>query len=181
MQHALSPQVKFIIFAVALLLLAPFFIFFVPLIYSETVYINMDHLELLIPLRNFVLVGVGFACLIVLLLLFAWKRQRMTYMLGVILVVGAIFAFSQSQRSYIAIQDDGIEMTMYGDVKNYYWQDMSEMVYDVFEQDVNRYTFIMQDGQSVELAENGQLEALHGTLLSIARKHNINYIDNYYE
>ena len=181
MQHALSPQVKFIIFAVALLLLAPFFTFFIPLIYSETIYINMDHLELLIPLQNFVLVGVGFACLIVLLLLFAWKRQRMTYMLGVILVVGAIFAFSQSQRSYIAIQDDGIEMTMYGDVKNYYWQDMSEMVYDVFEQDANRYTFTMQDGQSVELAENGQLEALRGTLLSIARKHNINYIENYHE
>ena len=181
MQHALSPQVKFIVFAVALLLLAPFFIFFVPLIYSETIYINIDHLELLIPLRNFVLIGVGFACLIVMLLLFAWKRQRMTYMLGIILVVGAVFAFSQSQRSYIAIQDDGIEMNMYGDLKNYHWQDMNEMMYEVFEADANRYTFKMKDGESVELAENGQLEALRGTLLSIARKHNINYVENYHE
>ena len=181
MLQAISPQVMFIVFAVALALLAPFFIFFVPLIYSETIYISIDHLELLIPMRNFVLVGVGFACLIVLLLLFAWKRQRITYMLGIILVVGAIFAFSQSQRSYIAIQDDGIEMNTYGDVQNYYWQDMNEMVYDVFEQDANRYTFTMKDGQSVELAENGQLEALRGTLLSIARKHNINYIENYHE
>lgn len=181
MQHAISPQVKFIVFAVALLLLAPFFMFFVPLIYSETIYINVDHLELLIPMRNFVLIGVGFACLIVMLLLFAWKRQRITYMLAVILVVGAIFAFSQSQRSYIAIQDEGIEMNMYGDVENYYWQDMNEMVYDVFEEDANRYTFIMKDGRSIEFAENGQLEALRGTLLSIARKHNINYIDNFHE
>ena len=181
MQHALSPQVKFIVFAVALLLLAPFFIFFVPLIYSETIYINIDHLELLIPLRNFVLIGVGFSCLIVMLLLFAWKRQLITYMLGIILVVGAVFAFSQSQRSYIAIQDDGIEMNMYGDMKNYHWQDMNEIVYDVFEEDANRYTFTMKDGQSIELAENGQLEALRGTLLSIARKHNIKSIENFHE
>ena len=55
------------------------------------------------------------------------------------------------------------------------------MVYDVFEQDANRYTFVMADGKTIELAENGQLEALHGTLLSIARKHNINYIENYHE
>ncbi|MGM9944902.1 MAG: hypothetical protein ACI33M_08165 [Lysinibacillus sp.] len=181
MQHATSPQVKFIVFAVALLLLAPFFMFFVPLIYSETVYININHLELIIPMRNFVLIGVGFACLIVMLLLFAWKRQRMTYMLGIILIVGAVFAFSQSQRSYIAIQDDGIEMNMYGDVKNYHWQDMTEMVYDVFEEDTNRYTFIMEDGESIELAENGQLEALRGTILSIARKYNINQIENFHE
>ena len=181
MQHALSPQVKFIVFAVALLLLAPFFMFFVPLIYSETIYINIDHLELLIPLQNFVLIGVGFACLIVMLLLFAWKRQLITYMLGIILVVAAVFAFSQSQRSYIAIQDDGIEMNTYGDVKNYYWQDMNEMVYNVFEEDTNRYTFTMKNGESIELAENGQIEALRGTLLSLARKHNINYIENYHE
>ena len=181
MQHATSPQVKFIVFAIALTLLTPLFVFFVPLIYSETIYINIDHLALLIPLRNFVLIGVGFACLIVMLLLFAWKRQRMTYMLGILLVVGAVFVFSQSQRSYIAIQDDGIEMNMYGDSKNYYWQDMNEMVYDVFEADANRYTFTMKDGQSIELAENGQIEALRGTLLSIARKHNINYIENYHE
>ena len=181
MQHAISPQVKFIVFAIALTLLTPLFVFFVPLIYSETIYINIDHLELLIPMRNFVLVGVGFACLIVLLLLFAWKRKSTTYILGVILVVGAVFAFSQSQRSYIAIQDTGIEMKMYGDVKNYYWQDMSELVYNVFEQDVNRYTFIMADGKTIELAETGQLEALRGTLLSLARKHNITYIENYHE
>ena len=176
MLHAISPQVKFIVFAVALTLLTPLFIFFVPLIYSETIYINIDHLELLIPSQNFVLIGVGFACLIVMLLLFAWKRQGITYMLGLILIVGAIFAFSQSQRSYIAIQDDGIEMNTYGDVNNYYWQDMNEIVYDVFQQDANRYTFTMENGQSIELAENSQLEALRGTLLSIARKHNINYI-----
>ena len=72
-------------------------------------------------------------------------------------------------------------MKMYGDLKNYHWQDMNEMVYDVFEEDTNRYTFTMKDGESVELAENGQLEALRGTLLSIARKHNINYVENYHE
>ena len=181
MQHATSPQVKFIVFAIALTLLTPLFVFFVPLIYSETIYINIDHLALLIPMRNFLLVGVGFACLIVLLLLFSWQRKSTTYILGVILVVGAIFAFSQSQRSYIAIQDSGIEMKMYGDVKNYYWQDMSELVYEVFEQDTNRYTFVMADGKAIELAENGQVAALRGTLLSIARKHNINYIENYHE
>ena len=181
MLHTISPQVKYIVFAVALTLLTPLFVFFVPLIYSETIYINIDHLELLIPKRNFVLVGVGFACLIILLLLFSWKRKSATYILGVILVVGAILAFSQSQRSYIAIQDSGIEMKMYGDVKNYYWQDMSELMYDVFEQDVNRYTFVMADGKTIELAENGQLEALRGTLLAITRKHNINYIENYHE
>lgn len=181
MLQAISPQVKFIVFAVALALLAPFFIFFVPLIYSETIYISIDHIELLIPMRNFVLVGVGFACLIVLLLLFAWKRKSATYILGVILVVGAVFAFSQSQRSYIAIQDTGIEMKMYGDLKNYYWQDMSELVYDVYEVEANRYTFVMEDGKTIELDENGQLEALRGTFLSIARKHNINYIENYHE
>ena len=181
MQHAISPQVKFIVFAVALLLLAPFFMFFVPLIYSETIYINIDHLELLIPLRNFVLIGVGFACLIVMLLLFAWKRNSATYILGAILVVGAVFAFSQSQQSYIAIQDTGIEMKMYGDLKNYYWQDMSELVYDVSEEEANRYTFVMADGKTIELAENGQLEALRGTLLWIARQHNIKYIENFHE
>ena len=115
MQHAISPQVKFVVFAVALFLLAPLCIFFVPLFYSETIYINIDHIELLIPLRNFVLIGVGFACLIVMLLLFAWKRQRLTYMLAILLVAGAVFVFGQSQRSYIAIQDVGIEMKMYGD------------------------------------------------------------------
>lgn len=151
MQHAISPQVKCIVFALALLLLAPFFIFFVPLIYSETIYININYLELLIPLQNFVLIGVGFGCLIVMLLLFAWKRQRMTYILGVILVVGAVFAFSQSQRSYIAIQEDGIEMKKYGDVKNYHWQHMNEMVYDVFEENANRYTFVMADGKRLNL------------------------------
>ncbi|WP_431029578.1 hypothetical protein [Lysinibacillus sp. LZ02] len=181
MNRGTSPQIKMIVFAIALLLITPLFVFFVPLFYSQTVYIHVDHIALLIPMRNFVLVGVGFACLIVMLLLLAWKRQLATYMLGGLLVVGAIIAFLQSQTSYIVIQESGIETKMYSDVKNYYWEEMTDIVYDVYATDANTYTFTMNDGETVEIVENGQLQQIRGTFLSIARQYNINYIENHHD
>ena len=179
-----SPRAKFILFALLVLIIAPFVIFLVPLAYFETVYVHVDTWQILIPKQNFILLGVGFLCLILMLLLFAWKRQVITYVLGAVLLIGAVIVFFQSQRNYIAFQDSGVEMLVYGNVENYYWEDMKDITYVAYEpheNQANYYIFQMENGESFEVTENKQLGEKKGIILQIARNHNIKFIENYQE
>ena len=179
-----SPRTKFILFALLVLIIAPFVIFLVPLGYFETVYVHVDSWQILIPKQNFILLGAGFLCLILILLLLAWKRQVITYVLGAVLLIGAVIVFFQSQRNYIAFQDSGVEMLVYGNVENYYWEDMKDITYvayDPLENEANYYIFRMENGESFEVTENKQLAEKKGTILQIARNHNIKFIENYHD
>lgn len=176
-----SLQVKLLVFALALTILTPFFAFFVPLAYFETVYVHIESWLMMIPMRNFILLGVGCFGFIIILVLFAWKRQIITYILGAVLLVGSIFIVFQSQRNYISFQESGIEMLSYGNVKNYRWKDMKNIVYEVYYNDVSYYIFQMGNGHSFEITENGQLMQVRGKLLSTIREHEIPYTENYHE
>ena len=119
-----------------------------------------------------------------MLLLFAWKRQVITYVLGAVLLIGAVIVFFQSQRNYIAFQDSGVEMLVYGNVENYYWEDMKDITYvayDPLENEANYYIFRMENGESFEVTENKQLAEKKGTILQIARKYDIKFIENYHD
>lgn len=175
----ISIQVKFIVFALALAILSPFFIFFIPLAYFETIYIHIESWLMLIPMRNFILLGLGFLGLVIILVLLAWKRRRVTYVLGAVLLLCSLFLFFQSQRNYIAFQDSGIEMLVYGNAENYYWEDMKSIVYESSYHDGSYYTFHMKDGYAFDIAENGQLKDARGRLLAALRKYEIPYTDNY--
>ncbi|MGM9949486.1 MAG: hypothetical protein ACI33P_05140 [Lysinibacillus sp.] len=179
-----SPRTKFILFALLVLIMAPFVIFLVPLAYFETVYVQVESWQMLIPKQNFILLGAGFLCLIIILLLLAWKRRAITYILGAVLLVGAVLIFFQSQRNYIAFQDSGIEMLVYGNVKHYYWEDMKDITYEVYEpydDEVNYYIFRMEDGESFEVVENAQLAEKKGKILQIIREYDIKFIENYHD
>ena len=179
-----SPRTKFILFALLLLIIAPFAVFLVPLAYFETVYVQIDSWQMLIPRQNFILLGAGFLCLILILLLFAWKRRVVTYVLGAILLAGAVLIFVQSQRSYIAFQESGVEMLAYGDIKHYYWADMKDITYEAYEphhDQASYYLFRMENGESFKVTENGQLAEKKGKMLAIIREHDIKFIENYHD
>ena len=179
-----SPRTKFVLFALLVLIIAPFVIFLVPLAYFETVYVHVDSWQILIPKQNFILLGAGFLCLILILLLFAWKRRGVTYGLGAILLAGAVFVFFQSQRSYIAFQESGVEMLVYGNVKQYYWEDMKDVTYEEYaplENEANYYIFRMENGESFKVTENGQLAEKKGKMLQTFRQYDIKLIENYHE
>lgn len=177
----ISVQVKLIVFALALTILTPFFSFFIPLAYFETIYIHIESWLMLIPMRNFVLLGIGFSGLVVVLMLLAWKRSRYTYVLGTVLLLCTLLIIFQSQRNYIAFQESGIEMLVYGHVKNYYWEDMKSIVYESDDKDGSYYIFHMRDGRAFDIAENGQLKEARGKLLATIRQYGVSYKENYHE
>lgn len=151
-----SPRVLFVVFALAVILLSPIIVAFLPLVVVETMHFSRENIVLLTPRRNFTLLAGAIAFFIAFLLLFTWRRTIYTYVLAVFLLSGSVSMLYYSMLSYTAIQDSGIVLKEYHNVRNYSWRDIEEVLYEYELSSPGVYTFTTTLGETIQMQENGQ-------------------------
>lgn len=167
------PSLVFFMLALAVLIVAPLVILILPLMAVETLYFNKNNIVLITPKENFILLTLAFVGVISALLLLAWKRKTTTYVIVVILLILSGVAAVQSPKSYIAIDEEGVQVQKYNQLAVYKWSDMTDILYEFSETDAAYYTFTLSNGENVKIVENGQMISKRGSILSLARKHDI--------
>jgi hypothetical protein len=178
MLNQTSPRVLFVVFSLAVLILSPVIIAFLPIGVVETMYHDSDNILLLIPLRNFILVTSAMASVIVMLLLLAWKRRIFTYALAALLVIASGVMVYYSTLSYTAIQNGGLVFKEYHTVKEYAWSDIAEIVYEYDTNSPGVYTFTTTKGETLQIQKNGQFgPAEQSAIYQAAMRQGISFIE----
>ncbi len=152
-----SPRVFFIVFTIAVLILSPFIIAFVPIGVVETLYFDRENIVLLIPRVNFCLMGGTMALILAILLLLAWKRHISTYIIAFLLLAGSGTMAYYSSLSYTAIQESGLVLKKYHTVHDYPWSSIVEVVYEYEPDSAGTYNFTTAGGETITIEETAQI------------------------
>lgn len=152
--HDISASAKFVLLAIATIIIGSLVVLFVPLIYSETVYFNEDVIMWTIPMKNFWLLAFALIVLVMMWLLLAWRRNRWTYIMsGVLLIIVFVMGYA-SFLSVTFIRETGIEQRDVFTTHEYKWEDIEKvtLTYNTKNEDV--YTFTPKNGEPFTLAQN---------------------------
>ncbi|WP_010288586.1 hypothetical protein [Kurthia massiliensis] len=152
----ISTEARFVLSAIALLIIGMLVTMFAPFIYSETKYFSEDAIVWIIPMTNFWLLGLAFIIVIVMLLLLAWRRNMWTYMMSVLLIGAALFVGYLSFLSVTFIRETGIEQRDVLTTHAYTWQEIDHVVLTYDERNQEMYTFTPKKGEPFTLAQNAK-------------------------
>lgn len=152
----ISIPARFVLLAVATLIIGSLAVLFVPLIYSETKYFSENVIVWTIPMKNFWLLGLGFVVLIVMWLLLAWRRNRWTYIFSALLFIAALGIGYASFLSVTFIRDTGIEQRDVFQKHIYQWEDIERVTLTYNEANEEVYTFIPKSGATFTLDQNSK-------------------------
>lgn len=154
--RGMSVEARLILGIIALFIIGMLVTIFAPFIYSETKYFSEEAINLIIPRTNFWLFGLAFIILIVMFLLLAWRRNRWTYMMSVLLMGVALFVGYLSFLSVTLIHETGIEQRDVFTTHAYTWQEIDHVVLTYDERNQEMYTFTPKNGESFTLAQNAK-------------------------
>ena len=174
MNNKTRPSLKLFVFGFALLLLSPLVLLIGPLMYVESVYFDRNYFLLITPKQNFVLLGIALGLIIGSLFLLAWKRRVVTYVIVGFCIIASGITGALSFKSYTAMDEQGIIFQQYGDQQTYHWGEIAMIVYEIATpSEAGNYRFTMNDGEQIEIKENGKMERLKGKIYSFARSYSI--------
>lgn len=176
MLHSISIRGRFLITAMLFALIADFLCIFIPMLYSVTVYYDRETVVWFIPPKNFWLLGLAFGAVFFNLLMLAFKRNYITYILTAIIIVASICIGYLSFLSVTIINNEHIYIKDLFDEETYLWSEMNEVVlyYDE-EENYEEYVFSLSDGSQITMWNNPKLKVGAPALYSIFQKYNIPY------
>ena len=178
MLHSISTRGRFIIAAMLVCLVGGFLAIFIPIIYSETVYFNHNREAIIwyIPSKNFWLLTLSVAIIVLILILLAFKRNVITYIASAIMVAASIFIGYTSFLSVTIIDEEHLYIKGVFEETTILWSEMNEVVlYYEKETGFEEYAFILNDGSQIILWNNPHLKAEAPALYSIFQTYDIAY------
>jgi thiol:disulfide interchange protein len=152
--HDISASARFVLLAVATIIIGSLVVLFAPLIYSETVYFNEDVIMWTIPMKNFWLLGLALIVLVMMWLLLAWRRNRWTYVASVVLFIATCVLGYASFLSVTFIREAGIEQRDVFKTHVYQWEDIEKVTLTYNEKAEDVYTFTPKNGEPFTLEQN---------------------------
>ncbi|MBD3107561.1 hypothetical protein IEO70_04210 [Bacillus sp. AGMB 02131] len=128
MLHSISTRGRFIIAAMLVGLVGGFLAIFIPIIYSETVYFNREAIIWYIPSKNFWLLALSVAIIVLILILLAFKRNVITYIASAIMVAASIFIGYTSFLSVTIIDEEYLYIKDVFEETTFLWSEINEVV-----------------------------------------------------
>ena len=175
--HGPSTRGKLLIAALALTLVGGFVCMFFPLFFAQTFYYSRETILVLIPAKNFVLLAIAVVCIVAMLVLLAFIRNKWTYSASAIFVATALFSGYASAMSITLIEQGGITMHNVFDERHYAWDDMTHVTYYYTAHiDEGKYVFMLQNGDELEIVETPLFDDhKKGLLRELFKEHDIVY------
>lgn len=173
-----SPRLIFFVIVIALLLLSPIVVLFFPIAVVETLYFHRENIVLLTPKINFLLILIAILMIIFGLVILAFKRSVVTYILTILLLIGSLGSVYFSTLSYTAIQKTQIIIKEYHTTTIYKWEDIEKVIYEYEIGTFGTYYFITDNNKEFFIKENGQfgLDAKRAIYKS-ANENGVNFLE----
>lgn len=137
-------------------MLTPIVVLIFPIAMVETLYFHRDNIVLITPLINFQLILLAILMIIFGLLILAFKRSVVPYIITTLLLIGSVVTVYFSTLSYTAIQKAQIIIKEYNTTKIYKWEDIQKVIYEYEKGTVGTYYFITDNNKEFSIKENGQ-------------------------
>ncbi|MFS0784663.1 hypothetical protein [Bacillus sp. 1P06AnD] len=158
-------------------LLCPFIIMLAPHIVAETLHSNQNLWIVQAPSVNYYLYAIGFLLLIAsCLLLYFMDARKNAILPSVICTLLSVIPFYIAAQSYKSLSEESISFRNAYSLsdRNYTWDQVKSITHYVGnEGDSSEFTFLFQDGQSMELSENGYTDQILGQFYSLCRTYNL--------
>ncbi|MEO4053331.1 hypothetical protein [Solibacillus sp. CAU 1738] len=180
MNNDKRPSLKFFAAAMVGVMVAPLIMLLGPPIMVETMYFDKDHIVLMTPWSNFILLALALVLIIINLFLLAWKRNKIMYILTGFLIVASVICAIQSTKNYTSIHDTGVILVHYGKEQHYDWNDFEQIIYfyDSSYGGLGQYEFTLKTGEKFKIEETGQfINEVRNLIYRIVRENNIVYLE----
>lgn len=151
-----SPRLIIFVIVTSLLLLSPIVVLFFPIAMVETLYFHRENIVLLTPKINFQLIFIAILMTIFGLVILAFKRSVIPYILTILLLIGSLVTVYFSTLSYTAIQKTQIIIKEYHTSTIYEWEDIQKVIYEYEIGTVGTYYFTTDNNKEFFIKENGQ-------------------------
>lgn len=169
----------YVIFAIAIALIAPLVVLFTPYIMTITLYDNVDKI-VFVPLpSSLTIYAFAFAAVVAgLIAMYFSKKQILKIGLGVIAIIAFVLLFISGTRHYIYIDTSGIESAHWlKGKKQYAWNEIVQL--DYTKKTINRVhedelTFVFQDQSTITLPVAGLVTgSIASQIVERAKKSNV--------
>ncbi|MEI4770996.1 hypothetical protein WAX74_15340 [Psychrobacillus sp. FJAT-51614] len=151
-----SPRAILFIILILIIIIAPLFVLIFPLFSVETFHFERGEIVLISSGKNFYIVAIAFITLIIGVLTLIIKRNMITYILSglfcltfLVLMYASTISYTLIHKEYIVIQDITVS-------SKYYWEEISDVVYEYEVGSFGTYYFRTKEGDEFSIKENGQ-------------------------
>lgn len=149
-----SPRLFFSMTAITMLIISPFFAIFIPIILIETFFKDPTRLFIYPFITSAKIIVFAFILFAGACLLLFWKREKVTFLLSTLIVLGGIFILYSTSQMYTVIDSEQIVVKNIWSEKSVEWADINEVVLEYVSGDLGDYVFKMTDGQEFIIKEN---------------------------
>ena len=149
-----SPRLFFSMAAITMLIISPFFAIFMPIILIETFFKDPTKLFIYPFVTSAKIIVFAFVLFAGACLLLFWKREKVTFLLSTLIVLGGVFTLYSTSQMYTVIDSEEIVVKNIWSEKSVEWADINEVVFEYVTGDLGDYVFKMADGQDFIIQEN---------------------------
>lgn len=182
MLHEKSPRAIFMVWAIVVVLLAPLFILFMPLVITQTFFYDPEQIVVLAPAKNHGLITWSFGLVFAILVMLALKRNKWTYLMTGVLTLASVATFALSTLSYVAIHPEHITIQNYTEKNRYDMDEFTKVIYEYGVSERGRYQFITKTGEAVYIEDSPQLEfEKRSKIYRTALAHDLEFVERPYE
>ena len=152
------------VFALLLLIIAPFVIMLTPMIVAVTISDTPDKIVFIPKGTSMMMYGVAFAVVIVVLcVMYLSKSKLFNIVTGVMAVAGFFLFFSLGVQNYVYLHEDFIKNNpIWGSRVEYQWTDLAKVTHELYDEEIDReekYIFEFDDGYTFEFIGSGIVDA----------------------
>lgn len=149
-----SPRLFFSMAAIAMLIISPFFAIFLPIFLIEAFFKDPEKLFIYPFLTSAKVIILAFVLFAGACMLLFWKREKFTFLVSPLIVLGGVFALYSTSQMYTVIDSEQIFVKNIWSEKSMDWVNINEVALEYVEGDLGDYVFKTADGQQLKLQEN---------------------------
>ncbi len=155
---------KYWVFALLLLIIAPFVIILTPMFVTVTISDTPDKVVFIPKGTSMVMYGFAFAVVIVVLVAMYFSKSKLRNIItGIMAVIGFFIFFALGVQNYVYLHEDFIKNNpIWGLRVEYQWDELAKVTHEIYDEETDRdekYIFEFEDGYTFEFLGSGIVDA----------------------
>lgn len=162
--NSIERKSEYWVFALLLLIIAPFVIMLTPMIVAVTISDTPDKIVFIPKGTSMMMYGLSFAVVIVVLCAMYFSKSKLfNIVTGVMALAGFCIFFSLGVQNYVYLHEDFIKNNpIWGQKVEYQWDDLAKVTLEIYDEETDRdekYIFEFDDGYTFEFIGSGIVDA----------------------
>jgi hypothetical protein len=167
----------FMAIGIGILLISPILLLLIPSFIVNSLYLEPGTWVVIAPSNSYWLYGIGcFLLCLACFIIYLANVRKISIFIGMILIIVGVIFLLLGAKPFIAVSDEGISIRKdTNEVIFYSWTEIDHInYYDIPRSEgFDTYEFHFQDGNSIQLAENGLLSSYRLHFFNIFQEENL--------